>query len=135
MTTTNSHIPDINQPTREQRRKADRAQPTKQNTNSSKENGDILDDLEELRTFTGPPAEFWMEFMRVCTLLTDSDAGLLLIRDESDEKWKTLCLWPSGNQAAVRKSGVRSAINQVADLCLRVFVLPEQPVLLVGQVL
>ena len=87
----------------------------KQHARTGRKDG-ILDDLEDLRKYTGPPADFWMEFMRVCTVLTGSDSGLLIIRDTAENKWKTLCVWPPGNPTLIRKAEVSTAINRVAEI-------------------
>jgi len=86
------------------------------NSTHTKAKDGILDDLEALRKFEGAPADFWMEFIRVCSILTGSDSGILVIRDEAEDKWKTLCVWPPGNPTLIRKAEISTAISQVAEI-------------------
>ncbi len=75
----------------------------------------IIEALEQLRRFSGKPAEFWGLFIRESTRLIRADLGLLLIKDEASNSWKNLCLWPSENQAVLKNSEAAAKIEKVTD--------------------
>jgi hypothetical protein len=65
-------------------------------------NFEAMEALQNLYTFSGTPAEFWREYIRVCTEVVHAASGLLTLKDEEEKRWKTFCVWPAGNHAFIR---------------------------------
>jgi len=74
----------------------------------------VIEDLEQLRKFTGNPREFWISFVERCTRLVEAECGLLMVKDKNSDSWKTLCAWPPGNRMAARNAQLTSKMEKIA---------------------
>ena len=77
----------------------------------------IIDDLEELRRFDGPPNEFWTAFLAGLARLAGARLGFLLLKEGEDSSWKYLALWPVGGRRTAKTSGLESKVEEIAETC------------------
>jgi len=75
----------------------------------------IIDDLERLRRFSGPPNEFWPAFLEGLARLAGARLGFLLVKDEEDRSWRYLGLWPAGSRRTAKTSGLESKVEEIAE--------------------
>jgi len=73
----------------------------------------VIRDLDELRTFSGNPAEFWGRFFKGATLLAGADFGLLMVKG-GDEPWKRLLAWPSVKHPVIEDAVFASHLERIA---------------------
>ena len=78
----------------------------------------IIDDLDQLRRFTGSTGEFWIRYIKGCTRLVEADFGFLLVRDQGTQAWKPLCIWPSAKRSAIQNAEFVAIIEKVAERVL-----------------
>jgi biotin carboxyl carrier protein len=78
----------------------------------------IIDDLDQLRRFTGSTGEFWIRYIKGCTRLVDADFGFLLVRDQGAQAWKPLCIWPSAKRSAIQNAEFVAVIEKAAERAL-----------------
>ena len=83
-------------------------------THSESEPDGLMGELEALRRFSGPPAEFWPTFLAKTGMLLKARLAILLTPAEDDTSWKYLGLWPdqSRNLLKVPELGVK--IEEIA---------------------
>ena len=79
----------------------------------------IIESLERMRRFTGPPNEFWPAFLEALSRLARAKFGLLLVRGEEAGSWRTLCVHPEGSTREVRTLGLGPTIESIADVAGR----------------
>src|SRR5512137_1105203 len=53
-----------------------------------------IDDLSELRRFSGSPDQFWPTFLENTARLVGAVLGLLLVKMKEGESWKAFAVWP-----------------------------------------
>ena len=75
----------------------------------------IIDDLERLRRFGGPPNEFWPAFLEGLARLAGARLGFLLVKEEEDGSWKYLALWPATSRKSAKVSVLQSKIEEIAE--------------------
>lgn len=56
---------------------------------------DVVERLERIRRFSGPPNEFWPAFLEESVRLIDARCGLLLLKGEEGAGWRKVCIWPT----------------------------------------
>ena len=81
----------------------------------SSETNRIIDDLERLRRFSGPPNEFWPAFLEGMARLARARLGFLLVKGEEDGSWRYLGLWPAGSRRTAKTSGLESKVEEIAE--------------------
>ncbi len=79
---------------------------------------EIIDELERLRRFSGPPSEFWPAFLENSTRLAGGRFGLLMAQGKEEGSWDFLSLWPARSRKAVKASGLEARIEEVAEAAL-----------------
>jgi multidrug resistance efflux pump len=75
----------------------------------------ILETLEQVRHFEGQPQEFWPAFLEAASMLAGARFGFLLIRAGDEEAWRTVSLWPGGGAGEVRRLGLGTVVEQIAE--------------------
>jgi RND family efflux transporter MFP subunit len=75
----------------------------------------IIDDLERLRRFDGPPHEFWPAFLEGLARLAGARLAFLLVKEEADGSWKYLAIWPAPSRKAAKVSVLQSEIEEIAE--------------------
>ena len=75
----------------------------------------VMERLERIRRFNGPPSEFWPAFLEESSRLVGAGIGLLLLRGEESASWRKLAVWPVGNRGGAQIAGLDSRINEIAD--------------------
>jgi biotin carboxyl carrier protein len=75
----------------------------------------VMERLERIRRFNGPPSEFWPAFLEESSRLVGARIGFLLLRGEEGASWRKLAVWPVGNQWGGKPAGLDSRINEIAD--------------------
>ncbi|MDB2705780.1 hypothetical protein N9Y67_04570 [Pseudomonadota bacterium] len=55
----------------------------------------IIDELLALRTFVGPPSQFWPLFFEKVSQLFSAQQSVLLIKKDSEQDWRELLSWPN----------------------------------------
>jgi RND family efflux transporter MFP subunit len=84
-----------------------------ENTNSGKAAADdVVERLERIRRFSGPPNEFWPSFLEESARLVEARFGLLLLRAEDGASWRKVCVWPAAGAAL---QGLDPRIDVIAD--------------------
>jgi biotin carboxyl carrier protein len=73
----------------------------------------IVERLERIRKFSGPPTEFWPAFLEESSRLVGARLGFLLIREET-ASWRKLSVWPIG-QSGAKIWGLDSRIQEIAE--------------------
>lgn len=74
-----------------------------------------LQALEQVRQFQGQPQEFWPAFLEVAAKLAGARFGFLLVQQRDEESWRTVSLWPQGGVGEVRKLGIGSLVERIAE--------------------
>lgn len=59
----------------------------------------IAENMDHIKRFDGPPAEFWPAFLEWSARVTNARAGLLLVKGAEASAWKNLIVWPAGDWA------------------------------------
>jgi multidrug resistance efflux pump len=81
----------------------------------TKEKDRIIESLEQMRRFTGPPDEFWPLFMEGSTRLAEARFGVLMVQGDEDGSWRYLFVWPEGAERTMRADDLRTRIEEIAD--------------------
>ena len=75
--------------------------------------------LEELRTFSGKPEEFWRLCVRALTRLANAAFGVIAFRDSSSaEQWRIASIWPAPNQNNPVPKPFLDAVGSAAGRCV-----------------
>ncbi len=69
----------------------------------------IIEDLERIRRFSGPPDAFWPEFLACAAPLIAAHFGYLMVRDEAPKPWRNLVVYSSGKQRRLKDLGLDEA--------------------------
>lgn len=77
-------------------------------------NGEIFDNLNRIRRFSGPPAEFWLTFLEWSAVMAGARLALLLAQME-DGSWKRLSEWPTNNDHILKALCLESTIEEIAE--------------------
>jgi biotin carboxyl carrier protein len=75
----------------------------------------IIESLEKLRQFTGPPNEFWPAFLEGASRLVGAKFGALMIQDDNEHSWKNICVWPAVGVSREKVSKIKSRVERIAD--------------------
>ena len=75
----------------------------------------IIESLEEMRRFTGPPGEFWPAFLEGSARLAGARFGVLMVQGEGEDSWRNLCVWSAEGYRGMRGSDLRIQIEEVAN--------------------
>ncbi len=78
----------------------------------------VIENLQQIRRFTGHPGEFWPLFLELSTRLANARAGLLLIQGKEPGTWKQLSIWPANEDTLKSISTLTPLIEQAADASL-----------------
>ena len=76
--------------------------------------GSLIEELEQLRRFTGSPAEFWPAFLEKACLLVEARLAVLLAEADDGASWKHLGLWPDKNRSLLKVSELGVQIEEIA---------------------
>lgn len=79
----------------------------------------VIENLKQMRRFTGPPNEFWLAFMEGSTRLAGARIGLLLVQGQDQGSWKNLCVWPAGGRGSLKTSGLGAKLEVIAEASLQ----------------
>ena len=75
----------------------------------------IIEDLERMRRFSGPPNAFWPEFLEGSARLAGAKFGLLMVLGEDETAWRHFCVWPSAGHRSMRTPDIKARIEEIAD--------------------
>ena len=73
----------------------------------------IIESLERMRRYPGPPNEFWPAFLEGAARLVGAVFGLLMVQQE--DSWKAMGIWPSRAPMAGRVPDLRHKMEEVAE--------------------
>lgn len=77
-------------------------------------------ELNRLRRFSGPPAEFWPAFLAAAAQLIQASRGILIVRDPSQpEKLKKLGDWSNNGQGDRATLAFNKILPELTDACCR----------------
>jgi biotin carboxyl carrier protein len=76
---------------------------------------DVVERLERIRRFSGPPSEFWPAFLDESSCLVNARLGFLLVRGESVDAWRKLLVWPAGSQGGAQTAALDARIQAIAE--------------------
>ena len=76
-----------------------------------------IDDLSELRRFSGSPDQFWPTFLENTARLVGAVLGLLLVKMKEGESWKAFAVWPGKSPEFSRNPALTEKIEAVAEAC------------------
>ena len=79
----------------------------------------VIEDLERMRRFAGPPAEFWPAFLESAARLAEAMFGLLLAQGEDEGAWRNLCTWPAGDRRILKASNLSNSVEEIAEQVVR----------------
>ncbi len=74
-----------------------------------------LEEVDRLRNFDGPPGAFWHRFLACSAGLIRAKFGLLLRRDDTEEVWNRLCVWPAGGPGFPQSAAIVAKVEAVSD--------------------
>jgi hypothetical protein len=57
--------------------------------------GQLIQQLQKIRSFTGHPVRFWPAFLELATRLSRGRAGMLVARVMDGGSWQRLHVWPA----------------------------------------
>ena len=86
--------------------------------NNQEEMDRIIESLEKLRRFTGAPEEFWPAFLNDSVRLAKARLGVLMVRGEEGDHWKTLSVWPSKDYKSIVGPGIKGRMEEIAQSSL-----------------
>jgi hypothetical protein len=75
----------------------------------------IAENLDQIKRFDGPPAEFWPAFLEWSTRVTNARNGLLLVKGPDTGSWKNLIVWPAEDSGLFQSSKIKSIIEEIAE--------------------
>jgi len=75
----------------------------------------IAENLDRIKRFDGPPAEFWPAFLEWSTRVTGARAGLLLVKGPDAGTWKNLMVWPADETGFFKSTQIKSIIEEIAE--------------------
>lgn len=78
----------------------------------------VIEELGQLRRFSGSPAEFWPAFLERAARLAQAKLGLLLAQGEDGGAWRYLCLWPEKSRGVIKAARLEAKIEEVAEASL-----------------
>ncbi len=79
---------------------------------------DLIDELESLRRFNGPPAQFWPLFLEKAGMLVTAHLAVLLMFSTDDKSWKRMALWPESEKDTLKMPKLTGDIERVAGRSL-----------------
>ena len=77
-----------------------------------------LEQLVQLRGYTGPPKDFWPRYLEAMQQLTAADHGVLLVRNP-DQPWRRILDWPVDSTPSRMLTAFFTHLNEVADRAAR----------------
>ncbi len=75
----------------------------------------VIEDLMQIRHFTGHPARFWPAFLELTTRFARARAGLLLVQGADGMTWKRLSIWQDQDSQLPQSDELVPIIEQVAE--------------------
>ena len=75
----------------------------------------IAENLDRIKRFDGPPAEFWPVFLEWSTRVTGAGAGLLLVKGSDGDSWKNLLSWPASDSGFFKSTQIKPIVAEIAD--------------------
>jgi multidrug resistance efflux pump len=75
----------------------------------------FAENLDQIKRFDGPPAEFWPAFLEWSTRVTGASTGLLLVKGPDGGSWKNLIVWPSEDNGFFQSTEIKSLIQEIAE--------------------
>ena len=73
-----------------------------------------MGELEALRQFSGPPAEFWSTFLAKAGSLLEARLAILLTPAEDGTSWKYLGLWPDQSRNLLKVPELSVKVEEIA---------------------
>jgi multidrug resistance efflux pump len=73
----------------------------------------IIESLERMRRYPGPPNEFWPTFLEGASRLVGAVFGLLMVQQE--DSWKAMGIWPSRGAMSGRSPDLRQKMEAIAE--------------------
>src|SRR6266540_7151011 len=77
-----------------------------------------LEELVQLRGYTGPPKDFWPRYLEAMQQLIAADHGVLLVRNP-DQPWRRMLDWPVDSTPSRMLTAFFTHLNEVADRAAR----------------
>ncbi|CAB1085074.1 Membrane-fusion protein-like [Olavius algarvensis Delta 1 endosymbiont] len=75
----------------------------------------IAENLDQIKRFDGPPAEFWPAFLEWATRVTGAKTGLLLVKAPNADSWKNLIVWPAEDSGLIQSAQIKSLVEDIAE--------------------
>ncbi|MBW2622614.1 MAG: hypothetical protein JRD68_06885, partial [Deltaproteobacteria bacterium] len=75
----------------------------------------LIESLEKMRRFSGPPNEFWPAFLEKSAHLVGAAFSVLMVRDKDGEVWKTFAAWPARGPADIKRSDLKERMEAAAE--------------------
>jgi len=66
-----------------------------------------IDNLSDLRKFSGSPDQFWPTFLENAARLAGAVLGLLMVKMKEGESWKAFGIWPGKSPEFSRTRGLQ----------------------------
>lgn len=74
----------------------------------------IIESLERMQQFAGPPNEFWPVFLEGSAGIAGARFGVLIVRADGEDSWRNLCVWPAGGPRGMRASDIKARVEEIA---------------------
>ncbi|MCD6526251.1 MAG: efflux RND transporter periplasmic adaptor subunit [Desulfuromonas sp.] len=78
----------------------------------------VIENLGKMRQYEGHPKTFWPSLLENTAHFVEAKLGLILIQDDVDAPWKTLCHWPPREREFLKAPELIKKIEAVADASL-----------------
>lgn len=75
----------------------------------------IIENLKQMRHFTGHSAQFWPAFLELTTHLARARTGVLLVQSKDFSTWKKLNVWPVNDSQHIASPELDPIMQQVAE--------------------
>jgi RND family efflux transporter MFP subunit len=76
----------------------------------------LIEPLEKMRRFSGPPNEFWPAFLEKSAHLIGATFSVLMVRDKGGEVWKTFAAWPARGPEGIKRSDLKERMEAAAEV-------------------
>ncbi len=75
----------------------------------------IIENLQQIRHFTGHSGRFWPAFLEFATRLAGAGTGLLLVQGKDAGTWKKMGVWPAKDSRLLQSPELLSILERVAE--------------------
>ncbi len=75
----------------------------------------VIENLKQIRHFTGHPGKFWPTFLEFATCLVEARMGVLFVQGKKIGAWRKLSVWQAKDSQILPSSSLLSILEHVAE--------------------